>query len=99
MDEKDKIRERYKLKDDEVQIIEADPILDIFEFKEKLRVCAYCRVSTDNIEQTSSYELQKAKYEELLQKLFLNMKNRNSIIKNGKVIGNTREESILFRII
>lgn len=68
MDEKDKIRERYKLKDDEVQIIEADPILDIFEFKEKLRVCAYCRVSTDNIEQTSSYELQKAKYEEYIKK-------------------------------
>lgn len=35
---------------------------------EKLRVAAYCRVSTDYDEQTSSYETQVAHYKELIQK-------------------------------
>ena len=63
---KDKIRERYQRKDDEVQVIAANPSVDIFNADKKLRVCAYCRVSTDNVEQTSSYELQKAHYEDYI---------------------------------
>jgi len=31
------------------------------------RVCAYCRVSTDNDEQLSSFELQQARYRQLVQ--------------------------------
>ena len=63
---KDEIRERYQKKDDEVQVIAANQSVDIFNSEQKLKVCAYCRVSTDNIEQTSSYELQKAHYEDYI---------------------------------
>ena len=35
--------------------------------KQKLKVCAYCRVSTDDPNQTSSYELQKNHYEEYIK--------------------------------
>ena len=37
---KDKIRERYQRKDDEVQVIAANPSVDIFNADKKLRVCA-----------------------------------------------------------
>ena len=33
----------------------------------KLRVAAYCRVSTDDVNQTSSYELQKNHYEDMIK--------------------------------
>lgn len=67
MDNKEKIRQRYQSSDDEIKVIKAKPKVDLFDTAEKLRVCAYCRVSTDNEEQTSSYELQKAHFEEYIK--------------------------------
>lgn len=64
---KDRIRQRYQEVDDEIKVIKAKPKVDVFESKRTLRVCAYCRVSTDNEEQTSSYELQKAHFEEYIK--------------------------------
>lgn len=67
MDNKEKIRQRYQSSDDEIKVIKAKPKVDLFDTAQKLRVCAYCRVSTDNEEQTSSYELQKAHFEEYIK--------------------------------
>lgn len=67
MDNKEKIRQRYQSSDDEIKVIKAKPKVDLFDATQKLRVCAYCRVSTDNEEQTSSYELQKAHFEEYIK--------------------------------
>ena len=39
----------------------------LFEDAGTKRVCAYCRVSTDDANQTSSYELQKNHYEDMIK--------------------------------
>lgn len=41
------------------------------EEKPKLRVAAYCRVSTDSDEQTTSYEAQVEHYIEYIQKILI----------------------------
>lgn len=46
--------------------IPAKPKDDIFGKDRIFRVCAYCRVSTENDEQLSSFELQQAHYEQLM---------------------------------
>lgn len=51
----------------EVQIIPAKKDLPSQEEKRKLRVCAYCRVSTDEDTQASSYELQVQNYTKMIQ--------------------------------
>ena len=63
-DLKEKIRLRYKGGDTEnMHMIPARPKESLFEENTDKRVCAYCRVSTDDPRQTSSYELQKNHYE------------------------------------
>ena len=52
----------------EVQIIPAKKDLDANAGKKKLRVCAYCRVSTDEDSQGTSYELQVQNYKQMIQK-------------------------------
>lgn len=47
--------------------IPAKPKIDPNERNRLFRVCAYCRVSTDNDEQLSSFELQQAHYRQLIQ--------------------------------
>lgn len=47
--------------------IPAKPKIDPNEKDRFFRVCAYCRVSTDNDEQLSSFELQQAHYRQLVQ--------------------------------
>lgn len=69
MDNKEKIRAKYQQKDDEIEVIKAKPKVDVYSTDQRLRVCAYCRVSTDNEEQTSSYELQKAHYDEYIRSI------------------------------
>ena len=60
---KEKIRERYKGVDpDEIRIILAAPEEDIYNSSSTKRVAVYARVSTDDPNQTSSYELQKNHY-------------------------------------
>lgn len=65
---KQKIRNRYRNSDKEgLVLIPAQEQQKLFEDTEPKRVCAYCRVSTDDPNQTSSYELQKRHYEEMIQ--------------------------------
>lgn len=47
--------------------IPAKPKIDPNEMNRFFRVCAYCRVSTDNDEQLSSFELQQSHYRQLVQ--------------------------------
>lgn len=67
-DIKEKIRQRYKGGDAEnMHMIPARPKESLFEENTEKKVCAYCRVSTDDPRQTSSYELQKNHYEEFIR--------------------------------
>ncbi len=62
--EKEKVRQRYKGTD--AELLEVKPGEKHCDFYDdvKRRVGVYVRVSTDNLQQTSSYELQKNYYEE-----------------------------------
>ena len=63
VDRKQKIRDRYKGVDaSELEVIPAKAVEGLGESTSIRRVAAYVRVSTDNDEQTSSYELQKNYY-------------------------------------
>lgn len=65
---KEKIRERYKgISADQAEIIPAKKQQDFYDDEPK-RVAVYVRVSTDNIQQTSSYELQKNYYEDMVSR-------------------------------
>ena len=65
---KDAIRDAYTNGPQrEVQIIPAKKDLVPEGEKKKLRVCAYCRVSTDEDTQASSYELQVQNYTKMIQ--------------------------------
>lgn len=69
MDEKDKIRERYKgVNNDKTFIIPAKSQSSIYDDTVKRRVAVYARVSTDSIGQTSSFELQRNHYTDLINK-------------------------------
>ena len=48
------------------KFIPAKPKVDIYGADRQFRVCAYCRVSTDNDEQLSSFELQQKHYQQLV---------------------------------
>ena len=68
-DQKSKIRERYKgINPDELDVIPALPQEDIFAVENEQRVAVYARVSTDDPRQTSSYELQKNHYHDVINK-------------------------------
>ena len=69
-EQKNRIRERYKGVDrSELEFIPAKPRDKLFEDTAEKRVCAYCRVSTDDVNQTSSYELQKNHYEDMIKEV------------------------------
>lgn len=66
-DIKQKIRDRYKgVSEDVLDVIPASPQEDFYKSEERKRVAVYARVSTDDPNQTSSYELQKNHYEDLV---------------------------------
>lgn len=68
-EQKQKIRERYKgIDSDKLDVIPALPQDDIFDDKTVQRVAVYARVSTDDPRQTSSYELQKNHYTDMVEK-------------------------------
>lgn len=68
-DQKSKIRERYKGVDKEcLDIIPAIPQEDFYSVKTVKRVAVYARVSTDDPRQTSSYELQKNHYTDMVSR-------------------------------
>ena len=61
--QKDKIRNKYKgVNPDELDVIHAIPHVNLHEDTREKRVADYARVSTDDSSQTSSYELQKNHY-------------------------------------
>lgn len=67
--QKDKIRARYKGVDtDELDIIPAIPEENFYEDQRSKRVAVYARVSTDDPRQTSSYELQKNHYMDVIDR-------------------------------
>ncbi len=66
---KEKIRKRYKGRNlDNIVVIPANTPAGLFDDSEHKRVAVYARVSTDDPNQTSSYELQKNYYEDLVSK-------------------------------
>ena len=68
-EQKQKIRERYKGVDtDELEVIPAIPQDDFYDEKKRKRVAVYARVSTDDPRQTSSYELQKNHYTDMVNR-------------------------------
>lgn len=61
------LRQIYKQKDTgDKTFIPAKPKSSPYEKDRHFRTCAYCRVSTENDEQLSSFELQQAHYEQLV---------------------------------
>ena len=68
-EKKQKIRDRYKGVDaDELEVIPAVPQDDFYNEEKKKRVAVYARVSTDDPRQTSSYELQKNHYTDMVNR-------------------------------
>lgn len=66
--EKSRIRERYKGTDPEMlEVIPAILETDFFEDSRPKRVAVYVRVSTDDPRQTSSFELQRNHYKDLIK--------------------------------
>ncbi len=66
---KKKIRERYKgVGEGLLDVIPANPHEDFYKSEVHKRVAVYARVSTDDPNQTSSYELQKNHYEDLVNR-------------------------------
>ena len=66
---KQKIRERYKgISEEELDFIPAAPAEDIEKSDSFKRVAVYARVSTDDPNQTSSYELQKNHYTDMVNR-------------------------------
>lgn len=67
--QKRKIRKRYQGIDPNLlEVIPAKPRVDIFQPQSEQRVAVYARVSTDDPRQTSSYELQKNYYEDMVDR-------------------------------
>lgn len=67
-EQKAKIRQRYKgIDTTNMEIIPARASPDYYDDEPK-RVAVYVRVSTDNIQQTTSFEIQKNYYEDLVEK-------------------------------
>lgn len=68
-EKRQKIKDTYKqLRKDDLIYIPAKERVAVTTETTKKRVCAYCRVSTDDPAQTTSYELQKEHYEEEINK-------------------------------
>lgn len=66
---KAKIRERYKgIDPNELDVIPAIQPADFYNDKSTKRVAVYARVSTDDPNQTSSYELQKNHYTDVVSR-------------------------------
>ena len=65
---KEKIVRRYQNRVEPDVIYPAKKQVDFYDDNAELRVAAYVRVSTDTIQQTTSYVLQKRHYEEYVAK-------------------------------
>ncbi len=66
---KEKIRKRYQgVPEEELVVIPAIPQTDIYDEQTEQNVAVYVRVSTEDPRQTSSYELQKNHYQDVVNK-------------------------------
>jgi len=66
---KEKVRARYQgINPDDIEKIPAAPQINFFEDVSEKRVAIYARVSTNDPRQTSSYELQKSHYTEMVNR-------------------------------
>ena len=67
---KETIRQNYGRDRDmsKVTVIPAAPVPSLFDSHKKQRVAVYCRVSTDGIQQTTSFELQRKYYIKYVRK-------------------------------
>ena len=66
-DRREELRQIYQSTDTKAAaFIPAKPKVDIYGDGKVFRVCAYCRVSTGNDEQLSSFELQQQHYKQLV---------------------------------
>lgn len=65
---KERVRRRINTKVDpeNYEFIPAKKPIDYYDNDIRQRVAVYARVSTDNVQQTSSYELQKKYYEDFV---------------------------------
>ena len=65
---RENLRQVYQKADNSNKtFIPAKPKANLYGAEHIYRVCAYCRVSTDNDEQLSSFELQQTHYKQLAQ--------------------------------
>ena len=65
---KEKLRQIYQREDNSNKtFIPAKPKVDLYGGEHIFRVCAYCRVSTDDIDQAISIELQMRQYKEKIK--------------------------------
>ena len=68
-EQKERIRQRYRGVDiEELEVIPALPKEELYDENKEKRVAVYARVSTDDPRQTSSYELQKNHYEDVVSR-------------------------------
>ena len=68
MNDREQLRAIYQREDSsDKMLIPAKPKVSLNERNQYFRVCAYCRVSTGNEEQLSSFELQQAHYKKLAE--------------------------------
>ena len=68
-EQKERIRQRYRGVDiEELEVIPAMPKEELYDENKEKRVAVYARVSTDDPRQTSSYELQKNHYEDVVSR-------------------------------
>ncbi len=66
-EDRETLRQAYQREEQAAsKFIPAKPKIDIYGDDKVFRVCAYCRVSTDNDEQLSSFELQQQHYQQLV---------------------------------
>ena len=67
---KDSVRENYARERDlsKITVIPAAPVPSLFDSHKKQKVAVYCRVSTDGISQTTSFELQRKYYLKYVRK-------------------------------
>ena len=64
---KEELRQVYQRAEARYQAyIPAKPKVNLYGDEHVFRVCAYCRVSTENDEQLSSFELQQSHYKQLV---------------------------------
>ena len=67
LEQKNKVRSRYRGADTtDLEVIPAKPKIDFFKDTSEKRVAVYARVSTDNVQQTSSYEMQQKYYSDFV---------------------------------